>query len=167
MREEMSTSDPGARRRSIWTTSSQYMSRIAEETMTFELSLDVSSKDQPKDFSDPDDLLKALGNPGRFQVIQFILLCGQFIPLAMTDMMSIFFSLSPIGVRVLDLEVESNATMAKTDEWNSKEGRVSYVTDFKTVASCEANNLTNLQPSQISYVYQNQWQWSIIADVSF
>ena len=48
---------------------------------------------------DVDDILRILGDPGRFQMIQFSLLALQYFPLALNDLLPIFYSLSPAEIR--------------------------------------------------------------------
>lgn len=55
--------------------------------------------EEPVEFQHVDHLLQILGDPGPFQIIQFILLGLPFISMSFDDFMVIFYSLAPTSVR--------------------------------------------------------------------
>lgn len=101
---------------------------------------------------DPDDILFLLGNPGRFQVIQIVLLSTQFIPTGMIDLMPIFYNLQPAAFFVSNVsDAQAPAAVLRYREIYRNGS-----------SSCKmVNNVSN----ELMYVYEDR-QWSTIADVS-
>lgn len=74
--------------------------------------------EQPAEFKQLDQILQLLGDPGRFQIIQFIILSFTYVPVAINDFVVIFYGLLPTSVRcygdpwnsLLDLDNRNTST---------------------------------------------------------
>ena len=62
------------------------------------------------EFHDVDEVLQSLGNPGRFQVLLFILLSSVYLPLAFNDYVVIFYGLPPTSVACYGVDKFYNDT---------------------------------------------------------
>ncbi|XP_055332957.1 organic anion transporter 3-like [Paramacrobiotus metropolitanus] len=111
-----------------------------------------------------DNVLRILGNPGAFQIIQFTLLAIQYHPLAFNDFMPIFYGLPPHKIRCRNdtgvAEVSSKLTQKEMD---------SSTTGYRLYGPMHSN--TNFSdvcltgcPHGMEYVYPEN-QWSIIGDM--
>ncbi|OQV24424.1 putative Solute carrier family 22 member 12 [Hypsibius exemplaris] len=100
---------------------------------------------ETEEFYEVDQVLRLLGNPGRFQIIQFLVLAYQYIPLAMNDFMPIFYGLPPLSVRCVGDPTR-----------NSTDSMITESNQTKAVCSC---------PNGYIYEYPGK-QWSIIADMN-
>ncbi|GAV09556.1 hypothetical protein RvY_19069-2 [Ramazzottius varieornatus] len=113
---------------------------------------------------DADDLLRLLGNPGRFQLIQYMLLCLQFLAY-MSDFSPVFFNLQPLGI--------TYPNRSLLDDGGEQEfggnTTVMFVpfAQLKSARSCQGFGLdsSNL-PLGLQYVYPVAGQRSIIADMN-
>ena len=105
------------------------------------------------DLREVDDILRLLGNPGRFQVLQYMFLTYQYIPLAMNDLMPIFYGLQPVSVScvggTINAPTQTNTTLGAN------------VTAFSATKVC------GHCPDGSSYKFSYSGrQWSIVGDVS-
>ncbi|XP_055339624.1 organic cation transporter protein-like isoform X2 [Paramacrobiotus metropolitanus] len=114
----------------------------------------------PPKLKDADDILNILGDPGIFQTIQFTLLMLQFVPIAMNDLMPIFYNIRPLGIQIPYYGISdiNNNSFVTADD-NSSMGYV-YV---NLSAACNAIH-SGLPSSNFSYVYRNR-QWSVIGEM--
>lgn len=107
------------------------------------------------EYVDVDEVLAILGNPGRFQIIQFIFLSSVYLPLSINDYVVIFFGIAPLSVscpsgdhnsyHLANSTPVANFTSFNITPWNSED----------RTCSC---------PGGFDYVYPGR-QWSIIGDV--
>ena len=115
--------------------------------------LQLENVDSPAD--NVDLLVDELGNPGRFQMLQFVLLSMQFIACAMCDLAPIFYDLKPHKVLCDDQQQQSLPRL---------------------VAPAITSNVTWWDKDDCSqdcpvdrYIYHfaSADQWSVVSQVSF
>ena len=129
--------------------------------------MDSTSKENPADSRrtssssshDTDHLLNRLGNPGRFQILLFVLLSTQYFPVAMNDLMPLFYSIQPTEVHCRDGDVFGNSSHhVLRDDVTS--GQTNDTGPVNKTVLCDT-------PCRSGYVYTYpDRQWSIVADVS-
>ncbi|XP_055339716.1 organic cation transporter-like protein [Paramacrobiotus metropolitanus] len=99
----------------------------------------------------PDDILYFLGDPGRFQILQFILLSSQFIPIAMNDLIPIFYNIRPVGLYVNTLnETRDNYLGAQY---------------YNLSTACTLLGQRNFAQTDHLYVYASPRQRSVVGDM--
>lgn len=117
---------------------------------------------QDKAHNNLDNVLRILGNPGRFQVIQFIVLSIQYHPLAFNDYMPIFYGLPPRELHCIQPDQLTNGELFNISSTNAADqllyGAFHSFANFSAI--CNAGGC----PNGIEYRYPKK-QWSIIADV--
>ncbi|GAU93957.1 hypothetical protein RvY_05808 [Ramazzottius varieornatus] len=110
--------------------------------------------EQPVEFKQLDEILQLLGDPGRFQIIQFIVISFTYIPLAVNDFVVIFYGLPPTSVRCHGDPLESLLEVVRR---NTTAGNVSSAVVNSSDPACHC-------PHGFEYSYPGR-QWSIIGDV--
>ena len=123
---------------------------------------------------DSDDLLRLLGNPGRFQIIQYLVLCLQFLSYV-SEFVMVFFALAPTGILVDPLTLFNSSLFAHEADNQSMMvdyGNVSYLwIPFKYVRSLQACDDTGFNyhnaSMSIIYLFADLHQRSIISDVRY
>ena len=126
--------------------------------------LDEVFERERTDLHDADDLLRLLGNPGRFQLIQYLLLCLQFLAY-MSDFAPVFFNLPPLGISYPNQSLLLHDGGEGSKDFNITDVFVPF-NQLKSIRSCHMNGLDiDHLPVGIQYVYPHPQQRSIIADV--
>lgn len=126
---------------------------------------------------DSDDLLRLIGNPGRFQIIQYLVFCCQFLSY-MSEFSIVFFIAPPTGIFVDRHDVHSGPTLNFTADNQSdimdhrEYGNVSYgLIPFRYVRSEQACKKIGLDlhntSTPIIYIFPDSRQQSIISDVRY
>lgn len=114
--------------------------------------LDDSEPIMSVKIKDPDDILRLLGNPGKFQIIQYILLSFQILPCAFTDMVPLFYNLNPVGI-----DTTENKSIAG-------HGNFTPLRQLLSSPGCDAAYV-HRKDRNYSFVYAGAHQWSIIGEV--
>lgn len=107
-----------------------------------------------------DNILRGLGNPGRFQILQFLVLSFQYHSLAFNDYMPIFYGLPPEEIRCREspFQEETPFFRIRSDHRGSDASSLRKLTNRTDV--CKEGC-----PYGYEYIYPGN-QWSIVADVS-
>ncbi|XP_055339715.1 solute carrier family 22 member 15-like [Paramacrobiotus metropolitanus] len=105
--------------------------------------------------NDPDDLLYLLGDPGLFQIIQFMLLACQFIPAMMSDFMPIYHNIRPRAVRI----PEQFSSTLDNASLMAGEKKMYNLSSF-----CEFFPDVNAENAGLEYVYADR-QWSVVGEM--
>ncbi|OWA52686.1 hypothetical protein BV898_17132 [Hypsibius exemplaris] len=122
-----------------------------------------SATDEGPSGQDTDHLLARLGNPGRFQILLFFLLSTQYFPVAMNDLMPLFYSVLPTEVRCRDWDADVVGLAGNVSDGNfSAEAGMMNQSAIRTNHSALCST-----PCKSGYVYYYpDRQWSIVADMN-
>ncbi|GAV08704.1 hypothetical protein RvY_18361 [Ramazzottius varieornatus] len=101
-----------------------------------------------------DQILQLLGDPGRFQIIQYILISITYVPVAINNFVVNFYGLPPTSVRCYGDPWNSFLDL---DNRNTTTGNASNAVVMSSDSVCHC-------PQGFEYTYPGR-QWSIIGDV--
>jgi hypothetical protein len=114
-----------------------------------------------EDFHEVDDILNLFGNPGWFQIIQFVVLSLQYVPLAMNDFIPVFYGMPPLAVQCRE-RGDFNSSFSDPDDLPVNGTDKALMGEYRNASdiySCHCRH-------GFTYEYPGH-QWSIIADVCF
>ncbi|GAV07409.1 hypothetical protein RvY_17246 [Ramazzottius varieornatus] len=109
------------------------------------------------EYVDVDEVLAILGNPGPFQIIQFIFLSSIYLPLSINDYVVIFFGIAPLFVSCSSAPGDHNLYHPANST------SVANFTSFN-ITPWNSEDRTCSCPDGFEYVYPGR-QWSIIGDM--
>ncbi|OWA50073.1 putative Solute carrier family 22 member 8 [Hypsibius exemplaris] len=113
------------------------------------------------------DVLSLLGDPGRFHYMQFFALCLQFTSLAMSDLIPIFYNLSPQSVVCRDDDPDNDhSTWPEHDAGMGSNASQLIMEKFVFRNDTSLPNYCRCREGALTYIYRDNRTTSLISEMN-